>query len=116
VAWDSDDDTGSLVEGEIEVFAQLVAARSMGPMGEDDFRISFAVWAGDTNDSAQQGALALAPSSGKVLAAWEAFDAIPALTDVLDEYEVMARFVLSDTISCDDLESGDHGRWSFVAP
>ena len=85
VAWEGDDDTGPLVEGEDEIYVQRLAA-SGAQVGANDRRVSDAGPDGDRDFEANVPSLAYNPATDEYLAAWEADDDTGALVE--EEFEI----------------------------
>ena len=85
VAWEGDDDTGPLVEGEDEIYVQRLAA-SGAQVGTNDRRVSDAGPDGDRDFEANVPSLAYNPATDEYLAAWEADDDTGALVE--SEFEI----------------------------
>ncbi len=85
VAWEGDDDTGPLVEGEDEIYVQRLAA-SGAQVGTNDRRVSDAGPDGDRDFEANVPSLAYNPATDEYLAAWEADDDTGALVE--EEFEI----------------------------
>jgi hypothetical protein len=73
VAWQGEDDTGSLVENEFEIFAQRLSA-SGAEVGANDRRISDMGPNGDTIANADSASIAFNPTTNEYLVAWEGDD------------------------------------------
>ena len=65
VGWSGEDDTGSLVNGEVEVFGQLLASNGL-ETGVNDFRISAMGPDGNTGSEALRPRIALQPEHESV--------------------------------------------------
>jgi hypothetical protein len=85
VTWYGDDHTGTLVEGEEEIFGQRVDARG-GQVGLNDFRLSDMGPDGDPEFGAIAPAAAFSSSAGQYLVVWEGDDNTPPLAD--NEFEI----------------------------
>lgn len=120
VAWSGDDNTGTTVEGESEIFAQRLDENG-APLG-GMIRVSAMGPDGDPAYDAFAPALAVNPDSGDVLFAWHGdTDAAPL---VEGEYEVYARlldatgnfpgnaFRVSVMGSDDDTDGGQRARFA----
>ncbi len=73
VVWRGDDDRGTLVEGEFEIFAQRLLANGTA-IGEDDFRISQMGPAGDPSFRAEDPAVAYDEVADEYLVTWTGTD------------------------------------------
>jgi hypothetical protein len=91
VVWRGDDDTGPLVDGEFEIFAQRLSVAGVEVGG--DFRISDMGPDGNTAHSASTPAIAYNASSGEYLVAWSGDDDTGPLVN--DEFEVFTQRISS---------------------
>ena len=87
VAWEGDDDTGPLVEGEDEIFVQRLSATG-AQVGANDRRVSDMGPTGDTAFSADNPAVAHNSTSNQYLVAWEGDDDTGPLVESEDEIYV----------------------------
>jgi hypothetical protein len=85
VVWRSDDDTGPLVDDEMEIFGQLLDGPSGIEIG-DDFRVSDAGLDGVTASGAFDPDVAYNPSANEFLVVWQADEISGAMLD--GEFEV----------------------------
>lgn len=90
VVWYGDDNQGSLVNDEFEIFGQLLDA-SGNEVGSDDFRISFMGDDGFTTAEAAAPDVAFNSASNSYLVVWQGDDAADGTID--DELEVYAASV-----------------------
>ncbi len=81
VVWEGDDDTGALVDGEIEIYGQRIAADTSLETGTNDFRISSAGGDGDHTYDAGTAAVAYNNVNNEYLVVWEGDDDIEPLVD-----------------------------------
>ena len=88
VAWEGDDDTGPLVEGEDEIFVQRLAANGTEE-GANDRRVSDMGPDGDAAFDAEEPSLAHNPASDEYLVAWHGIDDAGAL--VVNEFEIFVQ-------------------------
>jgi Ca2+-binding RTX toxin-like protein len=88
VVWPGSDDTAPLVNGEFEIFGQLLSG-SGTEMGTNDFRISQMGPDGNVNFGADSAAVVFASTPNEYLVAWEGdTDAAPLVNN---EIEIWAR-------------------------
>ena len=92
VVWYGDNDTGSLVEGEYEIFGQLLEGR--GAAKGSNFRISHAGPDGDTSYAAYDPAVAYNSDDEEYLVVWAGDDDSGSLAD--NEFEIFAQRVDND--------------------
>ena len=85
VVWTGDDNTRTLVDGEVEIFGQRVDAHG-GQVGTNDLRLSDMGPDGDPEYDAAAPALAYNSAGSQVLAVWEGDDNAPPLVE--DEFEI----------------------------
>jgi hypothetical protein len=83
VTWDGDDDSAPLVNGEYEVFGQLVD-RTGAEVGSNDFRISGMGPDGNTAYSAGRSAVAYSSADNQYLVTWQSDDTAPLVDDELE--------------------------------
>jgi hypothetical protein len=88
VAWRGDDDAGTLVDNEFEIFGQRLTAAG-GLAGTNDFRISDMGPDGNVAITAFNPALAYNPQANEYLVVWEGDDDTGALVD--EEFEIYAQ-------------------------
>jgi hypothetical protein len=85
VVWWGDDDTGSLVYGEFEIYGQRLSA-SGAEVGTNDFRISDMGGTGDADYDAYYPAVAYNSQDNEYLVVWQGDDDTGSLVN--DEYEI----------------------------
>ncbi len=90
VVWYGDDDTGSLVDGEYEIFGQRLSATGAA-IGTNDFRISDMGPDGDTAYDAQDPAVAYNSRGNEYLVVWSGDDNTAPLVD--DEFEIFGQLL-----------------------
>ena len=73
IVWRGDDDRGTLVEGEFEIFGQRLRANGL-QIGEDDFRVSQMGPAGDPTFRAEDPAVAYDEVADEYLITWTGID------------------------------------------
>ncbi|MBI1375120.1 MAG: tandem-95 repeat protein, partial [Phycisphaera sp.] len=89
VVWYGDDDTGSLVDGEFEIYGQLVTSGGL-ETGTNDFRISdMGSTDGDTTYGAFYPRAAYNPVADEFIVVWTGDDDSGSLAD--DEFEIYAQ-------------------------
>ncbi len=81
VLWDADDDSGLLVDDELEIYGQRIAAETTLETGTNDFRISSAGGDGDHTFDAGSAAVAYNSVNNEYLVVWEGDDDIEPLVD-----------------------------------
>jgi hypothetical protein len=90
VAWQGSDDTGDLVSGEVEIFAQRLQGGTGAEVGPNDVRLSDMGSDGDVDLGAFLPAVAFAsPRSPQYLLAWFGDDDVNTLVD--NEFEIFAQ-------------------------
>ncbi|GEM_PF-926864 len=106
VVWRGDDDTGSLVNDELEVYGQRITASTGGETGDNDFRVSdMGNTDGDTTYNADQPAVAYNGSNGFIVV-WQGDDQVGTLVD--DEGEILGQRLAQDVDSDGDgINDGD---------
>ena len=88
IAWQGDDDTAPLVNGETEIFAQRLSATG-AEAGTDDQRISALGPDGDTNYEAFFPTVVSNPTANEYLVAWEGDDNAGSMVN--NEFEILAQ-------------------------
>lgn len=94
VAWLGDDNTGLLVDGEMEIFGQLLDAAGT-QVGTNDFRISDMGTDGDANVDASTPNIASNTTSSEFLVVWAGEDIVLPL--VSGEFEIYAQRINAST-------------------
>jgi uncharacterized repeat protein (TIGR01451 family) len=90
IVWQGDDDSGSLVDGENEVFAQRVNAADGATVGSNDIRVSdMGASDGSTAFNALEPTLAYDPKHNRFLILWSGDDDSAALVN--DEFEIFGQ-------------------------
>jgi hypothetical protein len=110
VVWASDDDTGSLVDEECEIFGQRVEAATGAEIGANDFRLSDMGPDGDATYDAWNPAVAYDSTDNEYLVVWEGEDDTGTL--VSGEFEIYGQRVEADT----GMEIGTDLRLSEMGP
>jgi hypothetical protein len=111
VAWEGDDDTGSLVEGESEIFVQRIDAATGAEVGVNDARISDMGPDGDPRFDANAPAIAYSSTLNEYLVAWEGDDDTGYLID--GESEIFVQQL--DAATGSEIGINDH-RISAMGP
>ena len=94
VVWQGDNNTGSLVDNEFEIYGQLLEANGSGAAGTtNDFRISDMGGVGNTYFNAYSPDAAYNGSLDQYLVVWTGDDNIAPLVD--DEYEIFGNRLTS---------------------
>jgi len=109
VVWYGDDDTGSLVNNETEIFGQLVDAATGVEVGTNDFRLSDMGPNGDTNYDALYPAVAYNSADNEYLVVWRGDDDTGPLVD--EEWEIFGQ-----RVSATGAEIGTDFRLSDMGP
>ncbi len=110
VVWEGDDNVGTLVEGEQEIFGQRVDAATGAEIGANDFRISDMGPDGDPNFEAGEPRVAYNSIDHLYLVVWEGDDDTGALVD--GEFETWGQLIDAATGE----EIGADFRISDVGP
>ncbi|MFK7954622.1 MAG: hypothetical protein AB8B96_00875 [Lysobacterales bacterium] len=74
VVWEGDDDGGTAVDGEQEIYGQLIDASTGTEVGDNDFRISFRGPVGATDYDSGNAVVAFNPQSNQFLVAYNGSD------------------------------------------
>ena len=88
IVWGGDDNVGGLVDGEYEVFGQLMDAAGAG-VGPNDFRISDMGGTGAPDYGGTVPAAAYNPNANEYLVVWQGDDNVGGLVD--NEFEVFSQ-------------------------
>jgi hypothetical protein len=111
VVWEGEDNTGTLVNGEFEIFGQRIDAFSGAAIGVNDFRISDMGTDGDPGFDAQAPSVTFNGNAREFLVVWEGDDNSGTL--VAGEVEIFAQRLVADT----GAETGDNDfRLSDMGP
>jgi len=113
VSWAGEDDVDGMVDGELEVFAQLLSwdGQELGP---NDERISDAGDLGDAAYATRGPALAAHAANGQFLVAWFGEDNVGGLVD--NENEIFVQRMDGLAVFIDGFEGGDTANWSSTVP
>jgi hypothetical protein len=106
VVWEGDNNTGMLVEDEIEVFGQRLDAATGAAVGANDFRLSDMGPDGDTRFNAFESAVAYNPTNNEYLVVWRGNDT------TTDEFEVFGQRLNAATgaeVGANDFRLSDLG-------
>ncbi|HSN54664.1 MAG TPA: hypothetical protein VLT32_08315 [Candidatus Sulfomarinibacteraceae bacterium] len=107
VVWAGNDDQNGLVDGEVEIFGQLVYGNTGSQAGTNDVRISYVGGSGNTSYDAQHPAVAFNNVYNEYLVVWAADNPEEGCVD--NEFEIWGQ-VLDENL--DELYGGDF-RISF---
>ncbi len=88
VVWEGDDDTGSLVDNEYEIYGQRLTAGGVGT-GTNDFRISDMGGTGNADYDAANPAVAYDSQTNEYLVVWQGDDNTAPLVD--GEFEIFGQ-------------------------
>ncbi|MEZ4651351.1 MAG: T9SS type A sorting domain-containing protein [Candidatus Eisenbacteria bacterium] len=91
VVWSADDNLGGVVEGEREIYGQLLDATTGGQVGTNDFRITDMGPDGDPLFDATAPAVGYNPDAGEFLVVWEGDDKGGGLDD--GEFEIFGQII-----------------------
>src|SRR5438034_4592631 len=110
VSWSGDDDTGSLVSGEFEIYGQRLDASpdSFGAVGTNDFRISDMGTNGDPTFDAFRPALAYNSANNEYLVVWEGNDGVDG-SDTFEIYGQRLAGVTGAETGANDFRISDMG-------
>ncbi len=110
VVWAGDDNTGTLVDEEFEIFGQRIDAATGIELGANDFRISDMGTDGDTSFIAFNPAVTFNPTSNEYLVVWQGSDNTGALVSF--EFEIFAQRINAATgeeVGANDFRISDMG-------
>lgn len=93
VVWQGDDNSGGLVNGEFEIFGQLLSATG-GGVHSNDFRISDVGGTGSTASNAGYPDVAFNSNHNQYLVVWSADDPVGGVVD--EEYEIWGQLLDAD--------------------
>lgn len=113
VTWAGEDTVGGMVDGEVEVFTQMLTAAIAG-VGPNDERISDLGGLGSLNCAAETPVVAANTWTGEFLVAWSGDDTEAPL--VAGEREAFVQRMDGPEIFVDIFESGTTYLWTLVAP
>jgi len=91
VVWDGDDDSGSLVDGEFEIYGQRLVASTGVEVGSNDFRLSDMGTDGSSTIDGFSSAVAYTSESNEYLVVWNGDDDTGGTVD--DEFEIYGQRV-----------------------
>jgi hypothetical protein len=94
VVWGGDDDTGTLVDNEREIFGQRLDGSTGAEVGANDFRISDMGPDGVTDYRASSPTASYNPTISRYLVVWEGDDDTGTLVD--DEFEIFGQLIAAD--------------------
>ena len=110
VVWRGDDDTGSLVDNELEIFGQRLDGSTGTEVGANDFRISDMGPDGDPSFDAEWTSVAYNPSADEYLVVWFGSDDTGTLVD--NEREIFGQRLDGSTgaeVGLNDFRISDMG-------
>jgi uncharacterized repeat protein (TIGR01451 family) len=110
VVWTADDNTGSLVDGEWEIFGQRIDAATGAEVGTNDFRISDMGPDGDANYDANAVYAAYNSTNNEYLVVWSGDDNTAPQVD--NEFEIFGQRLNAATgaeIGTNDFKISDMG-------
>lgn len=110
VVWSGDDDTTPLINGESEIFGQLIVGGTGAETGTNDFRISDMGPNGNGNYDAFNPDVAYNVTSGEFLVVWEGDDNVAPLVD--GESEIFGQRLVGATgaeVGSNDFRISDMG-------
>ncbi len=114
VVWGGEDNVGGMVDGEWEIFAQMLNGDVSDGIGPNDERISDVGGIGETTFAARSPVVAANTWNGQFLVAWDGDDNVGSL--VQGEREIFIQRMDGMAVFVDGFESGDTTRWSSVEP
>jgi hypothetical protein len=114
VVWGGEDDVGGQLEGEQEIFAQMLTGDASTGIGPNDERISDAGGIGEISYTTYSPVVAANSWNGQFLVAWDGDDNVGSL--VLGEYEIFIQRMDGMAVFVDGFESTDTTGWSSVQP
>lgn len=115
VVWYGDTDAGGLVDNELELFAQGLAAATGAALGADDFRLTDMGPDGDSFFHALSPVVVSTPAgTGELLVAWHGSDDTGGVSP--SEHEIYIQRLRADFLFWDGFESADTSRWSSALP
>lgn len=117
VVWAGMDNVGGVVDGEVEIYGQIVSSAGV-PVGVNDFRISDVAGIGTTSGFVQSPDVAFNPVYGEYLVVWQADDPVDGV--VAGESEIWGQLLDADgnQIFVNDFrisDVGGSGDTSYVA-
>jgi hypothetical protein len=95
VVWHGEDNTGGLVDGEIEIFGQRIDGSTGAEVGDNDFRISDMGGSGDSAYGATFPAVVYNAAEGEYLVVWSGDDDAGGL--VSGEHEIFGQLIDGST-------------------
>jgi hypothetical protein len=114
VVWAGEDNVGGLVDGELEIFAQMLNGDVSDGIGPNDERISDAGGIGELSFVTYAPVVAANTWNGQFLVAWHGDDSEGSL--VQGEYEIFTQRMDSMAVFVDAFESGNTVGWSSAVP
>ena len=119
VVWDADDNSGSLVDNEFEIYGQRLSSTGSQLGGTTDERLSTMGPNGNANYDAYDPSIAFNTTSYEFLVAWYGDDNVGALVD--SEFEIFGQFFTTnqpvvDEICNNGLDDNGDGRIDETYP
>jgi len=114
VVWAGEDNVGGLVDGELEIFAQMLNGDVSDGIGPNDERISDVGGIGETTFVAHSPVVAANTWNGQFLVAWHGDDNVGSL--VQGEREIFIQRMDSMAVFVDGFESGNTSWWWSTVP
>ena len=114
VVWGGEDNVGGMVDGEWEIFAQMLDGDVSDGIGPNDERISDAGGIGEISYTTYSPVVAANSWNGQFMVAWDGDDNVGSL--VLGEYEIFIQRMDGMAVFVDPFESGDTTGWSSAVP
>ncbi|HSN55259.1 MAG TPA: hypothetical protein VLT32_11320, partial [Candidatus Sulfomarinibacteraceae bacterium] len=114
VVWAGEDNVGGMVDGELEIFAQMLNGNVTDGIGPNDERISDVGGIGETAFVAYSPVVAANTWNGQFLVAWHGDDDEGSL--VQGEWEIFTQRMDGMELFCDAFESGNTVGWSSALP
>lgn len=94
VVWQSDNDVNGILNGEFEIFGQLLNGETGAEVGSNDFRISDMGINGSTGSDASAPDVAHDPINNQFLVVWHGDDSTPPIVN--DETEIFGQLLSGD--------------------
>jgi hypothetical protein len=114
VVWGGEDSVGGMIDGEWEIFAQMLNGNVTDGIGPNDERISDAGGIGELSFTTYSPVVAANTWNGQFLVAWHGDDNVGSL--VQGEREIFIQRMDGMAVFVDAFESGDTAWWSSVEP
>jgi len=114
VVWGGEDNVGGMVDGEWEIFAQMLNGDVSDGIGPNDERISDAGGIGENSYTTYSPVVVANTWNGQFMVAWHGDDNEGTL--VQGEQEIFIQRMDSMAVFVDPFESGDTAGWSSAVP